>query len=385
MRCLPFLSFLPGPAGLPRLAALAAFVVAGASTLAGCSTASLVLTAAGVATDTSVTWEVVKHLHGKMTENDPTPCIKLNSVQRALNPRCDFEPGSIRVADIAASGLQECPLAAATRDVRLWRALPELMERGARADHCAVSPLQGLAQATPCPDFAAAPVAVRDALASLAENDPRAIRHDVFRMLGCPRARAVGLDRVLVGWLDQGRLEPGTLSFSPLDAADPDLLVARFGRELEVAGHQPAAALAAFDGVLPGGFEEALRASHWAALAWWLHRLPELANRVPPTQGGRLAWMPLQRVLLPGFLRHASTQADMVRFLMERGADPRRKLPFDEGKTVVAFAASIQSPMRSLLEAAEPPPAPTLLAEPAPTLPTTLASTATTAPRPLSR
>lgn len=340
---------------LARIVALAGAALLG---LSGCSTASLVLTAAGVATDTSITWEVVKHLHGKLTENDPVPCIRLNSVQRALNPRCEFEPGSIRVADIEASGLQECPLATATRDARLWRALPELMARGARPERCAASPLLALAQSEACPDFASAPPDVRQAFVTLAETDPRAVRHDVFRMLGCPGARAAGLDRVLVGWLDGGRLEPGTLSFSPLQAAHPDLLMSRFGRELEVAGHAPAAALAGHDGVLPSGFEEALRASHWAALEWWLYRLPELANRVPPTRGGQLAWLPLQRVIAPGFLRLPETQADMVRFLMARGADPRRKLPFDEGKTVIAYAASIQSPMQSLLD---PPPLPVRL------------------------
>ena len=45
-------------------------------------------------------------------------------------------PGDIRRADIAHSGLQECALAVATRDPRLWRALPELLEKGARAEAC---------------------------------------------------------------------------------------------------------------------------------------------------------------------------------------------------------------------------------------------------------
>ncbi len=345
---------------MPHLARPAALVLVlcGLLGLGACSTAGLVMTAAGIATDTSVTWEVVKHIHGKLTEDDPTPCLLLNSVQRALNPRCDFAPGSIRAADLARSGLQDCPLAAATRDPRLWRALPELLEKGARSEQCDASPLIGLAAADPCPDFGAAAPETLAAFARLAESDRRAVHHDVFRMLGCPRARAAGLDRLLLGWLDRGWLEPGTLSFSPLDAADPDLLVARLGRELEVAGHTPEAALGSYEGVLPSGFELALRESHWAALEWWLYRLPELANRAPPAGGDALAWLPLQRVVVPGYLRHPETQRDMVVFLLARGADPQRKLPFDPGKTVLAFATSISSPVAAMLE---PAPAPAAL------------------------
>jgi len=322
--------------------------------LAACSPISLLASATGVATDSSVTWDIVKHLHGKLTEDDAPPCARLNSVQRALNARCDYTPGSIRRADLVRSGLQECPLAAATRDPRLWRALPELLEKGARADACPGSPLVALAEAEPCPDFASASPAVLGAIRSLAETDPRAIRHDVFRMLGCPKARAAGLDRILVTWLDRGDLEPGKLSFSPLGAADPELLVSRFGHELEVAGHKPEAALDGYDGALPSGFEEALRNSNWAALDWWLYRLPQLANLAPPQRGGQLAWVPLQHVLLPGFLRYPETQRDMVGFLIARGADPRQKLPSDPSKTVLAFAAQMKSPMLALLG---PPPA----------------------------
>jgi len=178
-------------------------------------------------------------------------------------------------------------------------------------------------------------------------------------MLSCPRARAVGLDKVLVGWLDRGLLEPGALSFSPLGALHPDLLVARFGRELEIAGHVAQTALDNYDGSLPAGFEVALRSSHWQALDWWLYRLPQLANSVPPTRGGTLAWVPLQRVLVPAFLDDATSQRDMVGFLMARGADPMRRLPFDPDRTVISFAASIKSPLLTLLDPpAAAPPAP---------------------------
>jgi len=300
--------------------------------LGACSPISLLVSATGVATDTSITWDVV------------------NSVQRAVNARCEYVPGSIQRADLARSGLQECALAVATRDPRVWRALPELLDKGARVESCPGSPLVALAEAQPCPDFTSASPAVLGAITTLAETDPRAIRHDVFRMLGCPKARAAGLDRILVTWLDRGDLEPGKLSFSPLGAADPELLVSRFGRELEVAGHKPETALDGYDGMLPSGFEVALRNSNWAALDWWLYRLPRLANLAPPQRGGQLAWVPLQRVLLPGFLQYPQTQRDMVGFLIARGANPRQKLPSDPGKTVAAFAAQMKSPMLALLE-----------------------------------
>ena len=317
--------------------------------LAACTPVALLVSATGMATDTSVTWEVVKHIHGQLTADDATPCVQLNGVQRALNARCEYTPGNIRSADIARSGLQECPLAVATRDPRLWRALPELLDRGARVEACPGSPLLALAAADACPDFGAASPEVRDAIRSLAEDDPRAVRHDVFRMLSCPRARAVGLDRVLMTWLDRGDLQPGRISFSPLGAADPELLMSRFGRELETAGHKPETGLDGYDGVLPSGYELALRNSHWPAIDWWLYRLPQLANLAPPQRGG-LPWVPLQRVLVSGFLQHPETQRDMLVFLMARGASPKQPLPSDPRRTVATFAAQLKSPMLSVLE-----------------------------------
>ncbi len=333
-----------------RLAGFFAALLAGALSLAGCTAPGLLITAVGIGTDTSMTWDIVKHVHGKITADDPTPCVMLNSVQRALSPRCDFVDGSIRVADIARSGLQSCALSVATQDARLWRALPELIDKGAKSESCPRSPLQDLAEADPCPDFQSASPAILKSMVFLAETDPRAVRHDVFRMLGCSRARAVGLDSVLVVWLDRGSLQPGTISFSPLEALDPDLLVTRLGRELQVAGHSSSAALDHYDGSLPSGFEEALRTANWAALEWWFYELPQLANRAPPSRGGQMDWVPLQRVLLPGFLQDKASQGPMVSFLMAHGADPHKKLPFDPDKNVIGFAKAIKSPMLALLD-----------------------------------
>ena len=346
-----------------QLAALAL----GAGLLAGCTAPGLILSGMGVATDTSVTWDIVKHVHAQLTADDPTPCALLNSVQRALNARCTFQPGSIKTADIAKSGLQGCPLGVATSDARVWRALPELIEKGAKVESCARAPLQDLAEADGCPDFQSASPEVLKAIVYIAENDPRSVRHDVFRMFSCSRARAAGLDQVLVGWLDSGKLQPGTLSFSPLEALDPQVLVSRFGRELQTAGHASSAALDNYDGALPSGFEEALRTANWTALEWWFFELPQLANIAPPSRGGQMSWVPLQRVLLPGFLADPAAQPEMVSFLLAHGANPRRKLPFDTSRTVIGFARAIKSPVLTLLDA----PAPTLPSA----IPTTLAST----------
>jgi hypothetical protein len=43
--------------------------------LSACTPVGLLVSATGVATDTSVTWDVVKHIHGKLTEDDATPCV----------------------------------------------------------------------------------------------------------------------------------------------------------------------------------------------------------------------------------------------------------------------------------------------------------------------
>ena len=330
-----------------QLAALAL----GAGLLAGCTAPGLILSGMGVATDTSVTWDIVKHVHAQLTADDPTPCSLLNSVQRALNARCTFQPGSIKTADIAKSGLQGCPLGVATSDARVWRALPELIEKGAKVESCARAPLQDLAEADGCPDFQSASPEVLKAIVYIAENDPRSVRHDVFRMFSCSRARAAGLDQVLVGWLDSGKLQPGTLSFSPLEALDPQVLVSRFGRELQTAGHASSAALDNYDGALPSGFEEALRTANWTALEWWFFELPQLANIAPPSRGGQMSWVPLQRVLLPGFLADPAAQPEMVSFLLAHGANPRQKLPFDTSRTVIGFAKAIRSPVLTLLDA----------------------------------
>ena len=343
----------------------ACLLVLAAPLLGGCTTTGLLLTAAGVATDTSMTWEIVKHVHAKMTEGGDMPCHRLDSVERALNLRCGaFVPGSISVADLQGSKLQGCALTVAVRDPRFWPALPEFIAKGASPEGCSRSPLVELAQSAAqagqaCPDFAAASPAVLESLRWLAEADARAIHHDVVRMLSCPSAVRAGLDRPLASWLAQGDLDVGRVAFGPLGALHPDYLGTPFAQALEVRGHTAREGLGGFDGVQPRGFELALRSSHWAALDWWISRVPELANRVPPTQGNQLPWVPLARVLTPNFLSQPASRTEMVEFLLARGANPWQKLPYDGGSSVVQYARALKSPQLALLD---PPVLPTMVA-----------------------
>jgi hypothetical protein len=333
----------------------AGLFAAAASLLGGCTTAGVLLTAAGVATDTSVTWEIVKHLHARMTEGGDTPCHRLDSVERALNPRCGaFVPGSVLATDLRHSKLQGCALTVAVRDPRFWPVVPELIAKGALPEGCSQSPLVELAQSTAssegCPDFSAASPAVLESMRWLALADARAIHHDVVRMLSCPSAMRVGLDAPLATWLAQGDLDVGTVAFGPLGALHPDVLGTPFALALEARGHTARASLGSFDGVQPRGFELALSGSHWAALDWWIARVPELANRVPPVQGNQLPWIPLARVLTPNFLTHPSSRAEMVEFLLARGANPWQRLPHDAGSSVVQYARMLKSPELALLD-----------------------------------
>ena len=183
-------------------------------------------------------------------------------------------------------------------------------------------------------------------------------------MLSCPNARRAGLDDVLAVWLAHGELEPGALAFAPLDALAPRLpRHAVRARPRRRAATPRAMRSAATTACSRAGFELALRSSHWAALDWWLTRAPELANRVPPTQGNQLPWVPLARVLVPTFLTHPEKQKQTLEFLMAHGASPWRKLPFDSGSSVVQYARTLNSPLVAVLD---PPPvqpvAPTVLA-----------------------
>lgn len=294
---------------------------------------------------------IVGYALDKATEGSPTPCHRLNSVERALSGRCGaYAAGSLQTKDVAASGLPRCPLIVAARDPALWPVLPELLDKGATPEVCDVPPLVALAQASACPDFSAAPPASLAALRWLAEADPRAIHHDAVRLLSCPHARSAGLSTVLDQWAAQGLLPWHGLAFSPLGALHPSHLGSPLATALEEQGHTARAAFGSYVGALPSGFDLALRDGNFAALDWWLDRLPELANRVPSRDASQLAWLPLARVVTPAYLHDPEQQDALVGYLMSRGADPWRALPHDASQSVVSYARSLKSPALPLLD-----------------------------------
>ena len=313
--------------------------------------ASLALLACALLGSGCTTTLVLMHLHDKLTEGDPVPCRRLNSVERALQARCGkFEAGSLVTKDVVASGVNVCPLTLAARDPQFWPVLPELLAKGALPERCERAPMVVLAQTNPCPPFEVVPTAQLDALRWLAKADARAVQHDVMRALSCPSARAAGLDTVLNGWLNDGALQPNHISFSPLGALHPSHLGSRLAQQLEAQGHTARAALAAYDGRLPSGFDAALRSTDPVALNWWLARVPELVNRVPPSFGGQLPWLPLARVLQPNYLPDAARQRWAVEYLLAHGADPWRRLPYEPQRTVVSLARELKSPLLPLLD-----------------------------------
>jgi hypothetical protein len=287
----------------------------------------------------------------KATEGDPTPCHKMNSVERALSNRCGvYQPGSLLTKDVTASGLPRCPLSMAARDPKHWAMLPELLSKGAAPEVCDQPPLVALAQANPCPDFSAAPGESLKSLRWLAENDTRAVHHDVVRMLSCPSARTAGLNTVLDTWLAQGQLPSKGLTFGPLSALHPDYITSAFARSLEAQGHSARTGMGVYNGQLPTGFDVALREGNRPALDWWFARVPKLVNQVPSQQANQLPWIPLVRVLTPTYLAHPEQQQEMVAYLMSRGADPWKSLPHDPGKTVMSFAEQVKSPALPMLQ-----------------------------------
>ena len=205
------------------------------------ATALFALLIAGLLASGCTTTLVLIYAHAKLTEGDPAPCVKLNSVERALRERCGpFVHGSLLTKDVTASGLPQCPLTLAARDPKFWPVLPELLAKGALPEACLDAPLVALAQRHACPDFATASRAELQALRWLAVADARSIHHDAVRMPSCPNARAAGLHDVLDGWLAQGLLPAKALAFSPLGALHASHLRSDFAQKLQAQGHSHA-------------------------------------------------------------------------------------------------------------------------------------------------
>lgn len=312
--------------------------------------AALALTAGTFLLGGCTTTLVVAHLYDKITEGDPTSCFRLNSVERALQPRCGpYVAGSIDAKDIKAAGLPICPLTLAARDPAFWPLLPELIDKGATPEACTTAPWVALAQAHPCPDFAAATPQQIQSLHWLAEADARAIHHDVVRALSCPNARRAGLDAVLDQWLAQDQLRADALPFGVLGALHPSHLNSTLARTLESRGHTAVAGLGAYNGQLAPGFEEALRVADFEALDWWVRRVPALVDRVPPSRANQLPWVPLARVITPAFVPDATRQRELVAYLLAHGAQPWRALPHDPSLSPATLAAKMNSPLADAL------------------------------------
>jgi hypothetical protein len=312
---------------------------------------------------------VVMHVYDRVTEGDPAPCVKLNSVQRALQERCGvYVQGSLSTQDVASSGLPICPLTLATSNPKFWPVLPDLIDKGAKPESCQESPWAALARTQPCPDLMQASPAARQSLRWLAEADARAVQHDVVRALSCPLAREAGFDQIVDAWAANGQMQAGQIGFGALSALHPSHLHSPLARTLESQGHSAAAGLGSYSGSLAPGFEEALRTSDFAALDWWLDRVPSLAQRAPPTRGDQLPWIPLARVLTPAFMPNPALQRQSVEYLLSRGANPWQGLPHDPSRSVVTLARQLKSPLLETLEA------------PRPVVPTATAAAATAAP-----
>ena len=137
-----------------RSALFCATALLGLVALGGCTAPGLILTATGIATDTSMTWDIVKHVHGKLTEDDPTPCILLDTrAARRSTPAALTSPAASARPTSHATACRPARSPSATQDARLWRALPELIDKGAKFERCPRSPLQDLAEVDACPEL----------------------------------------------------------------------------------------------------------------------------------------------------------------------------------------------------------------------------------------
>jgi hypothetical protein len=278
-------------------------------------------------------------------------CSDMHSVERGLSERCgEYVAGRFAAADVNRAAPEECPLTVATAEPRRWRMLPELVEKGARAERCTTGPMTALMQQPATRLDTALRNATKpqiEALAWIVNHDERAIQPAVVRWLSSPAARDAGLDNVLLAWADKGLLDPRKTGFEPLAWLHPSALSTPLSTAFLVRGQRAEAAMRSN----PGALEEALRAGDLAALDWWFARVPGLANLVVDNRELRVNWRPLAYVATPGVIADPKLRQSLTRHLLSRGADPSATLPHQPGVTVLAQAQRMSPDLAPVMQA----------------------------------
>ena len=276
----------------------------------------------------------------------PPACHSLSTPEQATLERCGgYKADELLAKDVNIAFASACPLTNFARNKATWNGLPELIALGADPVLCSQAPLQAMAAAQACPDFAALSPDVHEAVRWLARNDPHSVSGPVLHMLTCPSARQAGLTPVVQEWLAAGQLAPHRADFSVLSSIHPASLNDPWVDTLLVTGHTVQTAVA-MDAT---GYERALATGDVATLRWWTQRAPELVHRVPAHSPAHLPWVPLARIMTPTFTRDDAACEASARFLLTRGADPKAVLPEDRGQTVKDYTTRVRPNLLALL------------------------------------
>jgi hypothetical protein len=284
----------------------------------------------------------------KYADKLPPACSSLSSVERALTDRCGgYKTGELVAKDVNVRVLSACPLTNFAGNPALWHGLPELLAKGATPEQCAKPPLVAMAEKAPCPAFTRMSASTLDAVRWLAVADAGSLSGPVVHMLTCPEAMSTGLSSVVVQWAGQGSLNADASRFSVLSSIHPASLSQPWVNSLLVAGHQ---ALRAVE-MDSSGFEEALAKGDLATLDWWTQKVPSLVHRAPRKGAGYVPWLPLARIMTPGFAADDAARLRTAQYLMERGASIQASLPHERGQSVGDYARSVQPQMWPALQA----------------------------------
>jgi hypothetical protein len=269
----------------------------------------------------------------------PPACSSLSTVEQALTPRCGgYKTGMLVTKDVNTPFRSDCPLTKFASQSGLWNGLPELIAKGAKPEHCNRAPLVAMADVQACPDFAAMPAPTLAAVRWLAVGDAQSVSAPVLHMLSCPSAKQAGLSDVITTWVAQQSLSPSQVRFSPLSALHPSSLREPWVALLLAGGHK--AALAAEQDA--SAYEHALREGDVPTLQWWTQQAPQLVHRVPAKGVGYVPWLPLARLMTPGFAASDAARQRSLDFLLASGAKPGATLPHDRTETVLSYTRRVQ-------------------------------------------